>query len=56
LSWNEKIGLTEAQISGLITPKHQLGVFAPVELEDKPNYAAGDVMAEVYKRFPELKQ
>jgi len=56
LSYSEQIALTETQINGLITPKHQLGVFAPIEEEDKPNYASGDVMAQVYERFPELKR
>ncbi|HTV66894.1 MAG TPA: DUF4288 domain-containing protein [Bryocella sp.] len=56
LSYSERIGLTETQVSDLLTPRDQLGVFAPVELTDKPNYAAGDVMVRVYKQFPELKQ
>ncbi|QNI31220.1 DUF4288 domain-containing protein [Alloacidobacterium dinghuense] len=56
LSYKEQIGLTKEQVSSLITPKHQLGIFAPVEQIDKPDYAAGDIVAEVYERFPELKR
>ena len=50
LSYSEQTGLTETQVNDLITPKHQLGVFAPIEHEDKPNYATGDVMAEADER------
>jgi hypothetical protein len=41
LSYSEQIGLTEEQVSNLITPKHQLGVFAPVEQVDKPSLRSG---------------
>jgi hypothetical protein len=55
LSHSEQVGLTAEQVSSLITAKDQLGVFAPIEQVDRPDYAAGDIMAEVYERFPGLK-
>ncbi len=49
LAYREKVGLTEEQIGALVTPKPQLGVFAPRQPSAGPNYMPKSVMDELKK-------
>ncbi len=55
LTFSEQVGVTESELARIITPKHELGVFASIVGANKPNYAAGDILRDVYERFPDLK-
>lgn len=54
LMYKEDVGVPEEQLRGWITPREQLGVFAPIEPKTGPNYMPESVMemleAEVFDR------
>ena len=49
LLFRERVGLSEEQIRALVTPKAQLGVFAPRTPSDGPNYMPKSVMDDLRK-------
>jgi Domain of unknown function (DUF4288) len=53
--YREDLVMNEQEIQGLVSAKKDLGVFAPIEPSRGPNYAAEDIMQELYERFPHLK-
>lgn len=44
LMYSENVGVPEEQLRGWITPKEQLGVFAPIAPKSSPNYMPESVM------------
>jgi hypothetical protein len=55
ISFSEDVGVSENKIKNWISPKRKLGVFAPIRPHRGPDYASGDIMREVYARWPHLK-
>ncbi len=55
LSYSENIGMSHEDLAMWIRPKEQLSVFAPRRPSAGPDYAAGDIVREVWERFPHLK-
>ena len=55
LTYQEYIGMDERKIQALVSTKNDLGVFAPIKTPRGPNYAARDIMEDVFKHFPHLK-
>ena len=53
--YGEDIAVTKSQIKRWIRPKPKLGVFAPMRRSKGPDYACGEIMQEVYKRWPRLR-
>jgi hypothetical protein len=56
IAFSEDIALSERNIKSRIVPKRKLGVFAPVRPIRGPDYASGEVMDEVYERWPHLEK
>ena len=56
ISYSEDVGVSENKIRSWISPKIKLGVFAPIRPHRGPDYASADIMREVYKRWPDLKE
>jgi hypothetical protein len=56
LSFHEQVQMSEEEFSRWTVPKEQLGVFAPIRSSAGPDYAAGDIIREVYERFPQLRR
>src|SRR5580704_1950572 len=54
LIYSEDIGMDDAAIQQYISPKEELGVFAPRKVSSGPNYISGDVVDELRKKFPDL--
>ena len=55
ITFTEDVGVRENKIKSWISPKRKLGVFAPIPPHRGPDYASGDIMREVYARWPQLK-
>jgi Domain of unknown function (DUF4288) len=55
IAYEEEIGLSEEEIQGRVRGKEELAVFAPIERSPGPDYAAREVVEEVYQRFPHLR-
>ncbi|HEV2379882.1 MAG TPA: DUF4288 domain-containing protein [Terriglobia bacterium] len=58
LTYDEDIGMSEDEISRWLSPKEELGVFAPRlwSPSSGPDYAAGEIMTELRERFPDLEE
>jgi Domain of unknown function (DUF4288) len=52
LSYQEMVGVTERKIRKWIRTKEELGVFAAPQKPTGPDYADGEIMRELAKRFP----
>ena len=55
ITFTEDVGMSENEIKKWISPKRKLGVFRPIRPHLGPDYASGDIMREVYTRWPHLK-
>ena len=55
LIYREDLGMDEPKIQALVSTKNDLGVFAPIKPPCGLNYAAGDIMEDLFKHFPHLK-
>jgi hypothetical protein len=55
LIYREDLVMYEQEIQSLVSAKKDLGVFAPIKPFQGPNYAAGDIMQELYEHSPHLK-
>jgi hypothetical protein len=53
LSYQEKVGVGEKEIKRWIRPKKDLSIFAPVQKSIGPDYADGEIMRKLAKRFPQ---
>jgi hypothetical protein len=49
LIYEERIGLTDESIEGLISPKERLGVFRPPEHTKGPDYSSKEILDEARK-------
>lgn len=56
LTYTERIGMPEDELQKLITPKNELSVFEPISLSQGPDYSCGEIMKEVYERWPHLRR
>jgi hypothetical protein len=56
LIYSEDLSMDETKIQNWVSTKSNLGVFAPIKPPRGPNYASGDIMEEMYTRFPHLKR
>jgi len=54
LSYTRDIYTDESAIAALVTPKAELGVFAPIESSAGPDYRAKWIVEEVQAVFPDL--
>ncbi len=54
LGYAEDIETDAAAIDRYVTPKSELGVFAPIEPPHGPNYVSKDVVEMLRERFPDL--
>jgi hypothetical protein len=55
LSYREEVGVSEKKIKGWIRTKKELSIFAPIQESTGPDYADGEIMRELAKRFPKGK-
>lgn len=55
LGYQEEVGISERKIKRWIRTKKELGVFAPLQKTTGPDYADGEIMRELAKRFPEVR-
>ena len=55
ISFRRDVGASENEIRGWILPKRRLGVFAPIQASEGPDYASAEIIREVWKRWPSLK-
>ncbi len=51
LNFEEKVGVSNDDIAGMITPRGRLTIFRPDENSPKPNYIAKDIAEELERRF-----
>ena len=56
LAYTETINRSEAEIKSLVRAKNELGVFAAPRAADKPDYSCGEIVSEVYARWPRLRK
>jgi Domain of unknown function (DUF4288) len=54
LLYEEQIDMDETAVQKWISPREDLGVFAPIRRSERPDYRAGDVVRELRARFPNL--
>jgi hypothetical protein len=54
LSHSEEIDMDDSAIQRYISPKEELGVFAPIKVSRGPCYISKDVVEELSKKFPDL--
>ena len=54
LIYSENIETDEAAIEQYISPKEELGVFAPRKLSQGPNYMSKEVFEKLHEKFPNL--
>ena len=54
LIYSEEIDMDPAAIQKYISPKEELGIFAPRKAPRGPNYISKDVVDELQKNFPDL--
>jgi Domain of unknown function (DUF4288) len=52
---SEEVGMNESALGQWVAAKEDLGVFRPIEWSQGPDYASGEVMEDVYDRFPHLR-
>ena len=50
LIYSEQTDMDERAIQQWVSPKEELGVFAPAKPSNGPDYRAGDVVKELYER------
>jgi hypothetical protein len=55
LSYQQEVGVGEKKIKSWIRTKKELSVFAPIQEPTGPDYADGEIMRELAKRFPKGK-
>ena len=55
ISFSEDIAVSEKRIRTWISSMRKLAVFAPIQAPSGPNYVDGEIMRELYIRFPHLK-
>ncbi|MGB6800733.1 MAG: DUF4288 domain-containing protein, partial [Candidatus Sulfotelmatobacter sp.] len=55
ISFSRNVAVSEKEIKGWLLPKQRLGVFAPIQPSEGPDYASAEVIQEVYKRWPSLR-
>lgn len=53
--FHEQLQVSADDLRRQIVPKEQLGVFAPIRPRGGPDYGSGEVIREVYERFPHLR-
>jgi hypothetical protein len=56
ITFSRKVGVSEKRIKRWIRPKKELGVFAPFLAHRGPDYASAEIVQEVFKRWPHLKE
>jgi hypothetical protein len=56
IAFSRDVGVSEKRIKKWISSKRKLGVFAPIQPPSGPNYVDGEIMRELYIKFPHLKQ
>jgi hypothetical protein len=54
LIYSEDTDMGEAAIQQYISPKEELGVFAPIKVSRGPCYISKDVLDELNEKFPDL--
>jgi hypothetical protein len=54
LIYGEEIDMDDSAIQQYISPKEELGVFAPRKASRGPNYISKDVLDELHEKFPDL--
>ena len=55
ISFDRNVGVSEKRIESWIPPKQRLGVFAPIQPSEGPDYASAEVIRKVYERWAPLK-
>jgi hypothetical protein len=53
--FSEDLSMDEAAIRKWVPGKEELGVFRPMAGSKGPNYCSGEVMSDLYEKFPHLK-
>jgi hypothetical protein len=54
LIYSEEIGMEEAAIQRCVSPRAELGVFAPIKRSQGPDYISKDVLEELRQKAPDL--
>jgi Domain of unknown function (DUF4288) len=52
ISFNRNVAVSEKKIKSWILPKRRLGVFAPIQPSEGPDYASAEVIRKVYEHWP----
>jgi hypothetical protein len=53
--FSEDLSMDEATIRKWVSAKEELGIFRPIVWAKAPNYCSGEVMNDLYQKFPDLK-
>jgi hypothetical protein len=56
LSYSEDLDMDDSAIAEWVTTKEELGVFRPITPSTGPDYSSRDVLEELNKEFPNLRQ
>jgi hypothetical protein len=54
LTYSEDRDMDEATIAAWVTPKEELGVFAPIERHEGPSYGSREIQDKLRAQFPHL--
>ena len=51
IAFRSRVGISKEELDALVLPRNQLRAFLPAKRAEGPDYASGEIVAEVEKRF-----